>query len=113
RCLAALGIFLIALGEDRSGVGVVLPHIVGLAQPILGVAGERIVGMLLHEGAQRLLGRRVVGLAQQAERIVVLLLRRTAAGRRRRSSTGGRGPLVTADLPKHTRLARRLGRVGT
>src|SRR5260370_30112013 len=56
--LPALWIFLIALGEDRGGVVVVLPRVLGLAPPVLGGTGERIVGGALDEGAQVLLGRR-------------------------------------------------------
>src|SRR5258707_14591407 len=106
--LPALGIFLIALGEDRGGVVVVLPHVIGLAQPVLGVAGERIIRGALHEGAQRLPGPRGIGLAQQAEGVVVLLLRRPA--RRRGGSSRPRrrrrGGLVAADSAEHARLAR-------
>src|SRR5258708_2814905 len=98
------GIFLIALGEDSGGVVVVLPHVIGLAQPVLGVAGERIIRVALHEGAQRLLGRRVIGLAQQAEGVVVLLLRRPArrrggSSRPRRRRPGPLSPPPSAQPP--------------
>src|SRR6185437_1485487 len=53
--LAALRVFPIALGEGSGGVIVVLAHVEGLAEPILGIARERIVGIALDESAERLL----------------------------------------------------------
>src|SRR5882724_3895480 len=76
--LAAVGIFLEALGEGDGGLLVVAAHIVGLAQPILGVAREHIVRVLLHEGGEGLLGLGIVGRAQQPEGVFILLLRRGA-----------------------------------
>ena len=49
--LAALGIFLIAEGEGGGGVLVFLAHVIGLAEPVLRVAGERVVGIVLDEGS--------------------------------------------------------------
>src|SRR5689334_18945771 len=43
RRLAALRILLVALGEGGGGAVVVLPHVIGLAEPVLRVGGERIV----------------------------------------------------------------------
>ena len=78
RRLAALRIFLEALGEGERGVVVVLPHIECLAQPVAGIAGQRMLGILIDEGAQRLLRIAVLVLPQQVEGILVLLVRRRA-----------------------------------
>src|SRR5215469_5727392 len=40
--LRAFRILLIALREGSGGVAVVLAHIIGFAEPVLGIAGERI-----------------------------------------------------------------------
>src|SRR5690348_17927288 len=86
RRLAALGIFLIALGEGDGGVFPILAHVKGLAEPVYGIAGEWILRMLRNEGAQRLLGTGVIGPTQQRESGLVLVVRRRGRrvrGRRR------------------------------
>src|SRR5208282_674076 len=86
--LAALGIFLVALGEGDGGVVPILAHVIGLTQPVLRVAGERILGELLHEGAQCGFGVGIIGALQQAESAVVLILRRGRRGRGRIGDAG-------------------------
>src|SRR5690348_12530520 len=51
RRLAAPGIFLITLGEGDGRVLPVLAHVKGFAEPILSVAGKRVLRMLRDEGA--------------------------------------------------------------
>src|SRR5215472_14425721 len=83
RPLRTLRILLVAVGERRGGVRIVLTNVEGLAEPILRGGRERVPGMLLHESAERLLGILVAGLPQQAEGSVVLILRIGRARRRR------------------------------
>src|SRR6185369_7892556 len=52
RGLLALRIFLIALGEGDRRVLVVALGIIGFAQPVLRVAGQRILRMLGDEGLE-------------------------------------------------------------
>src|SRR5690606_23106137 len=73
--LRAARVVLVGDAEGARRLVVVAAHVVGLAQPVLGVRRERVARMLLDEGGQRLLGAGVVGLAQQTEGVVVLLLR--------------------------------------
>src|SRR5262249_28291277 len=51
---------LVSFGEGRHGVLVVAPRIVGLAQPILRVAGQHMAGVTLQEGLEAALGARIV-----------------------------------------------------
>src|SRR5579883_1676033 len=55
RGLRALGIFLIALGEGLGRLIVIAAHVISLAEPVLGGAGERIVGVGAEEGREGLL----------------------------------------------------------
>src|SRR5579871_4782401 len=74
--LRALRVSLVALEELRRSLRVVVAHVVGLAKPVLGVAGERIMRIGPDELAQRLLGLAVFGPLQQVEGVVVLVLGR-------------------------------------
>src|SRR5215472_2995092 len=95
RRFAAVGILLIALGEGDRRVLIAAAHVIGLPEPVLGVAREIVIGMLDEEGVERLLGIIVFGLAQQVEGIFVLPLhgiageRDNGAGGRRRPRLGG------------------------
>src|SRR5215469_10392806 len=94
---AVVGIFLVALGKGDRRVLIPAAHIIGLAEPVLGIAREIVVRMLDEEGVERLLGIIVFGLAQQVEGVFVLPLhgiageRDDGAGRGRRLSAGIRG----------------------
>ncbi len=83
----AFGIFLIALRESGRGVAVILADVERLAEPILRIAGERILGIALNESAHRLLGGRIIRLGQQAHSVIVLVLR--IAGGQRPARSGG------------------------
>src|SRR5215469_16398258 len=74
RRFAVVGILLIALGEGDRRVLVAAAHVIGLTEPVLGVAGEIVIGMLYEEGVERLLGIVVLGLTEQVEGVFVLPL---------------------------------------
>src|SRR5262249_29896684 len=84
RPLRAFRIILEAVGESRGGIIVILANVEGLAEPILRSRRQRVLGMLLDEAAERLLGILVPCLPQQAEGGVVLILRIGRAARKRR-----------------------------
>src|SRR5215469_10709171 len=81
RCFAAVGILLVALGEGDRRVLIAAAHVVGLTEPVLGVAREIVIGMLYQEGVERLLGIVIFGLAQKVEGIFILPLHRVARER--------------------------------
>src|SRR5580658_322124 len=81
RRLRALRIFLVPFGEGGSRRRIIAAHEIGLAQPVLRVAGELITGMLPDEAAEGGFGPLEIGVAQQAEGVIVLL-RRRAFGQR-------------------------------
>ncbi len=70
--LGSARVALVALGKGRRRIGVFAAHVKALAQPILGIAGQRIGRILLDEVAQRVFGRRIVGPSQQTEGGIVL-----------------------------------------
>src|SRR5262249_54059039 len=73
RCLIAGLVFLIALEEGVGRILVLAAVIVALADPVLGVSGERILGIGVDQLAERGLGPGIVVLRQ---RTVALFIER-------------------------------------
>src|SRR6185369_14712575 len=90
RRLLAVRIFLEALGKSDGGVLVVAPHVVGLAEPVLCVAGKTMSRIRGDESLQRILRAREVALLAlrlQELRIGELVLRLGRTGGQRHGST--------------------------
>ncbi len=81
-------------------------NVVGLAKPILRVAGQSIVRILLEESRKRALGALVVGLTEQIEGVVVLRLRRPGLRSGRQVALGDRAQGFRAGVPGPLRGAR-------
>src|ERR1700730_2040651 len=90
--LAAFRIALLALGKGARRLDKPAACVIGLAEPVLGVAGPRILRVLLDKGLARRLGGGIVRLLQQTEGIVVLLAGRAA----RQAPLALRGPAAGA-----------------
>ena len=85
RNLGSLGaglVDLVALGEGGHGVLVVATGVVGLAQPVLGVARQHVLGVALQERLEASFSASVVAVLQLLEGVVVHLVAT-------RSATGG------------------------
>ena len=60
--LGPLRIIFVALGEGAGRLRVPPARVIGLAQPVLRAAGQRIFGMLRNEFLQSLFGTRIIRL---------------------------------------------------
>src|SRR5262249_19985517 len=74
RRLATLRIVLERRREGLRGVLVVLAYIVGLAEPVAGVAGQRVIRILVDECAEGLLRLGILGLPHEIEGVLILLV---------------------------------------
>src|SRR5690606_4328851 len=70
--LARFRILLEAFGEDSGGGNIVASHVVGLTQPVLRVARQRMLGVRLQEGLQCCFRLFPARLPQKAEGLVIL-----------------------------------------
>src|SRR3990167_3012626 len=90
RALRARLVGLVALGEGSHRVLVVATRIVRLPQPVLGIAGQYMLRIALHECPKTLLGAGIIAILQLLEGVVVELVGPACRGGRRRSRGHGR-----------------------
>src|SRR6185312_13791783 len=84
RPLRAGLVDLVALGEGDHRLLILTPRVVGLAQPVLRIAGQRMLRIVLHERLEGTLGAGVVAILQELEGVMIeLFALRAASGRRR------------------------------
>src|SRR4029077_599705 len=92
RRLGVSTIVLIALEECPRGGAVLAPYVERFSQPILGIAGERIVRKALQKIFKRGLGGRIVALQEGTVGRLVKLLGRHIRFRCTAPGDGGQGP---------------------
>src|SRR3546814_19747944 len=80
--LGALRVILIAGQEGGGRLFVLLAHVEGLAEPVLRIAGQRVLRMGAEEFAEGALGIGIVALHQKLVGVVILQIGRASCRER-------------------------------